>query len=125
MPLDDDRGGTRPELADVAAVDRLAATELRPDLQDALARLDPDQRHAVLLRDVVGASYVEIAQAQEVRRSRGEEYRVVPVLRPGLTPAVLGFWVPDEEPGAVVVRAGPTAMNQAMPAVPAALVRAR
>jgi RNA polymerase sigma-70 factor (ECF subfamily) len=66
VPLDDDRGGTRPEVSDQATVDRLAAAELRPDLLDALGQLDHDQRHAVLLRDVVGASYAEIAHAQEV-----------------------------------------------------------
>jgi RNA polymerase sigma-70 factor, ECF subfamily len=66
VPLDDERGGTRPEVSDQATVDRLAAAELRPDLLDALGQLDHDQRHAVLLRDVVGASYAEIAHAQEV-----------------------------------------------------------
>lgn len=66
VPLDDDRGGTRPEIADLATVDRLASAELRPDLRDALQQLDADQRHAVLLRDVVGASYADIAAAQDV-----------------------------------------------------------
>jgi RNA polymerase sigma-70 factor (ECF subfamily) len=66
VPFDDGRGAARPEVADQAAMDHLAAAELRPDLLGALARLDPDQRHAVLLRDVVGASYAEIADAQDV-----------------------------------------------------------
>jgi len=66
VPLDDDRGGARPEVADLAAVDQLAAAELRPDLRDALQQLEVDQRHAVVLRDVVGASYADIAAAQGV-----------------------------------------------------------
>lgn len=66
VPLDDDRPDARPEVADEAALDRLTAVELRPDLLDALGQLEPDQRHAVLLRDVVGASYAEIAGAQQV-----------------------------------------------------------
>ncbi len=66
VPLDDDRPDARPEVGDLATVDRLAAVELRPDLLDALGQLEPEQRHAVLLRDVVGASYTEVARAQDV-----------------------------------------------------------
>lgn len=66
VPLDDDRGGAGHEPVDQAAVDRLAAAELQPDLLAALDQLDAEQRRAVLLRDVVGASYAEIAAAQHV-----------------------------------------------------------
>lgn len=54
------------EPMDQAAVDRLAAAELQPDLVAALALLDADQRHAVVLRDVIGASYDDIAAVQQV-----------------------------------------------------------
>jgi RNA polymerase sigma-70 factor (ECF subfamily) len=66
VPLDEERGGARPDHADHDAVDRLAAAELQPDLRDALAQLDAEQRQAVVLRDVVGASYAEIARSQGV-----------------------------------------------------------
>ncbi|MBW3603325.1 MAG: sigma-70 family RNA polymerase sigma factor [Actinobacteria bacterium] len=65
VQLDDRRHGDH-EPFDQATVDRLAAAELQPQLLDALAQLDADQRRAVLLRDVVGASYTEIADAQAV-----------------------------------------------------------
>jgi RNA polymerase sigma-70 factor (ECF subfamily) len=65
VPLDDRRGSAG-EPIDQVALDRLAAAELQPQLLDALAQLDVDQRRAVLLRDVVGASYAEIADAQSV-----------------------------------------------------------
>ena len=45
----------------------------------------------------------------------------MPLLRPGLTPETLRFWFPDEEPVAVAVREGPTAMIEAMPAILSAL----
>lgn len=65
VPLDERRdGGGEP--IDQAALDRLAAAELQPQLLAALAQLDDDQRRAVILRDVVGASYGEIADAQSV-----------------------------------------------------------
>ena len=65
VPLDHERtpGG---EPLDDAALDRLVAAELQSDLRDALAQLDAEQRHAVVLRDVVGASYDDIARLQGV-----------------------------------------------------------
>jgi RNA polymerase sigma-70 factor (ECF subfamily) len=63
VPLDERRDAGA---VDRTAVDLLAAAELQPELVEALNRLDPDQRQAVVLRDVVGASYAEIAAAQEV-----------------------------------------------------------
>lgn len=55
--------GDRP---DAAAADRLIDAQLDPHLEAALHALDASQRDAVLLRDVVGASYEEIAAAQGV-----------------------------------------------------------
>ncbi len=88
VPLDDERGGPSREPFDQAAVDRLAAAELQPQLVDALGQLEREQRHAVVLRDVVGASYAEIAHAQAVavgtaksRVHRGHA-RLAEILRP-------------------------------------------
>lgn len=66
VPLEDERGGAARTDFDQAAVDELAAVELQPDLIEALQQLDAEQRHAVVLRDVVGASYADIATAQGV-----------------------------------------------------------
>ena len=66
VPLDEPTAADLRDPLDQAAVDRMAAVELQPDLQAALSHLDPEQRHAVLLRDVVGASYVDIARAQSI-----------------------------------------------------------
>lgn len=62
----DARVGTAAEPIDDDALDRLCAAELQSDLRAALAHLDAEQRHAVVLRDVVGASYDDIAQLQGV-----------------------------------------------------------
>jgi RNA polymerase sigma-70 factor (ECF subfamily) len=66
VPLDHERSHGMSEPYDETALDRLAATELQSDLQAALSELEPEQRHAVVLRDVVGASYADIAAAQGV-----------------------------------------------------------
>jgi RNA polymerase sigma-70 factor (ECF subfamily) len=66
VSLDGQRATTVTEPFDDAALDRLAATELQSDLQAALRQLDAEQRQAVLLRDVVGASYADIAAVQGV-----------------------------------------------------------
>lgn len=66
VPLDDDRSPGGHDVLDPTALDRLIATELHADLRAALAELEPEQRHAVVLRDVVGASYDDIAGLQGV-----------------------------------------------------------
>lgn len=66
VPLDDERSPAGAEPLDDAALDRLLATELQSDLRAALAQLDAEQRHAVVLRDVVGAGYDDIARLQGV-----------------------------------------------------------
>jgi RNA polymerase sigma-70 factor (ECF subfamily) len=63
VPFDSERSGA---VFDTAAADELAAAELQSDLTAALRLLEPEQRHAVVLRDVVGASYADIAAAQDV-----------------------------------------------------------
>jgi RNA polymerase sigma-70 factor (ECF subfamily) len=66
VPLDNDRAPAGAEPLDNAALDRLVAAELQSDLRAALAELDAEQRHAVVLRDVVGANYDDIAHLQGV-----------------------------------------------------------
>jgi len=46
--------------------DRAANTELRRALQDALAQLPHDQRLAIVLCDVQGFDYAEIAETMRV-----------------------------------------------------------
>jgi RNA polymerase sigma-70 factor (ECF subfamily) len=55
--LPEPRAGARP-------IDEAVATRL--DLDDALARLSPDQRAAVALRDLIGLDYAEIAEVLEI-----------------------------------------------------------
>ncbi len=59
FPADPDRVVPPSDAADVA----LAADALPDDVQSALRRLSPDYRAAVVLCDVVGLSYQEIADA--------------------------------------------------------------
>lgn len=65
VPLDPERS-TAHDPAQGDALDALLAAEVDVDLADALRQLDPEQRHAVVLRDVVGVGYAEIAQRQGV-----------------------------------------------------------
>jgi RNA polymerase sigma-70 factor, ECF subfamily len=66
VPLDDERSAGPSEPYDETALDNLAATELQSDLRAALAQLEREQRHAVVLRDVLGVSYADIAAMQGV-----------------------------------------------------------
>ncbi len=66
VPLEAGRDAGGGRTPDDAAADRLAAAELQPDLVAALRQLDAEQRHAVVLRDVVGFGYREIADLQGV-----------------------------------------------------------
>lgn len=61
LPDDPDRVVPASDAADVA----LASEALPDDVQSALRRLPPDYRAAVVLCDVVGLSYQEIASALE------------------------------------------------------------
>jgi len=74
----------------------------------------------VLSRDTVNSPWVarEVDKALEVQRERGDGYRVIPLLRPGITVQALGLWFP-EEPVAVVI--GPDGLAAAMPQLLAAL----
>jgi hypothetical protein len=63
----------------------------------------------------------EINKALEVEKSQQRDgYRVIPLLLPGITPAALENWFP-EEPVAVPVEVGPGDLSAAMPGLLAAL----
>lgn len=89
----------------------------------------------VLGPETVNSPWVrqEIRQALTVEQQRkasgDDEYRVIPVLLPGIEPAALGLWFGDEpqaEPLAVLVELETGAMDEALPAILAALgVRCR
>jgi hypothetical protein len=61
----------------------------------------------------------EVRTALQVQRERGDEYRVIPLLLPGVTEGALGMWFPDDEPVAVVV--GADGLAAAMPELLVAL----
>jgi hypothetical protein len=78
---------------------------------------------AVLSPNTVNSPWVrrEIHKALQVEKSRqGDGYRVIPLLLPGITPAALENWFP-EEPVAVPVEVGPGELSAAMPGLLAAL----
>jgi RNA polymerase sigma factor (sigma-70 family) len=60
---DDDRPGTEPPASDEPLEQRAERLELARCLQEGLASLPPDQRLAVILRDVQGLAYEEVAAA--------------------------------------------------------------
>ncbi|MBI4553614.1 MAG: TIR domain-containing protein, partial [Candidatus Latescibacteria bacterium] len=63
----------------------------------------------------------EIQKAQQVEQQRkAEGYRVIPLLLPGVEPAALASWF-DEEPVAVPIRLNPGGLDEALPAILAAL----
>lgn len=55
-----------PEPEDSAATDPYAAVELRPVIEDALARIPDEYRAAIILCDLQGASVAEAADVLEV-----------------------------------------------------------
>ncbi len=48
--------------ADTAAIDEMGAVELRPELEDALARLPQEYRTAVILSDLHGLALPDVAE---------------------------------------------------------------
>jgi tetratricopeptide (TPR) repeat protein len=96
--------------------------KLEPEVEHAIARAH--SFIAVLSTNAVNSSWVrkEIQKALEVEHGRkGEGYRVVPLLLPGIEPSALALWF-DEEPVGVrveVTKAG--GLVEALPAILAAL----
>ncbi len=83
LPEEPDRVGPAAPGADEA----LESSELPTDVQDALRRLPPDYRAAVVLCDVVGLSYEEIGAALDipVGTVRSRIHRGRSLLREALT----------------------------------------
>ncbi|HEV3470743.1 MAG TPA: TIR domain-containing protein [Pyrinomonadaceae bacterium] len=94
--------------------------ELAPEVE----RNIEEARHfiAVLSPHAVNSPWVrrEIRKALEVKARRGDAYRVVPLLLPGIEPPALGMWF-EKEPVAVSVETGPGRLAAALPALLAAL----
>ena len=74
----------------------------------------PSQVLVVLSPATVNSPWMtrEVRAALRVQRERGDGYRVIPLLRPGMAVRALGMWFPDE-PVAVVV--GPDGLAAVMP----------
>jgi hypothetical protein len=91
---------------------------LAPEIAHAIAAAQ--QVLVVLSPDTVNSPWVarEVDQALEAQRERGHGYRVIPLLRPGITVRALRVWFP-EEPVAVAI--GPDGLAAAMPELLAAL----
>jgi len=62
-PADDERLSAEPPASDEPLEQRAERLELARCLQGCLASLPPDQRLAVILRDVQGLAYEEVAEA--------------------------------------------------------------
>jgi RNA polymerase sigma-70 factor (ECF subfamily) len=62
-PADDDHPASEPPASDEPLEQRAERLELARHLQQGLASLPPDQRLAVILRDVQGLTYEEVAEA--------------------------------------------------------------
>jgi hypothetical protein len=77
---------------------------------------------AVLSLHTVNSPWVrrEIQKAIEIEKQHPGEYRVIPVMLPGIEPFALGLWF-GEEPVGVKVELRTGGVSEAMPAVLAAL----
>jgi tetratricopeptide (TPR) repeat protein len=96
-------------------------SQLAPEIEQAIE----EARHfvVVLSPDTVNSSWVrrEIKKALDVeQRRQADGYRVVPLLRPGITPGALGTWF-DEEPLGVKIEIGPDGLSEALADIYAAL----
>ncbi len=62
-PVETDAGSAEREIAsgEPSAADRLEREEVRKKVQDCIGRLDPDCREIIVLRDIQGFSYCEMA----------------------------------------------------------------
>jgi len=95
--------------------------KLAPEIEDAIAQAR--QVIVVLSPNTINSPWVrrEIQQALQVEKQRkGDGYRVIPLLLPGVQPSALQLWF-DEEPVGVKVELKTDGINEAMPQVLAAL----
>ncbi len=96
-------------------------SKLAPEIESAISQAS--HVLVVLSPHTVNSPWVrrEINKALEVEKARqGDGFRVIPLLLPGITPAALENWFP-EEPVAVPVEVGPGGLSAAVPALLAAL----
>lgn len=70
----------------------------------------------VLSPNTVNSPWVrkEIKMALQVQKRRGDDYRVIPLLLPGITPSALLLWF-DQEPVGVKVELGTGDLSIALP----------
>src|ERR1043165_3313949 len=95
--------------------------KLAPEVAEAIERAR--QFVAVISPNTVNSPWVrrEIRKALEVEAARkGEGYRVIPLLLPGVEPSALPLWF-DEEPVGVRVELKAGGIGEALPAILAAL----
>lgn len=94
--------------------------QLAPEIEKAIA--EAPHVLVVLSPNTVNSPWVrrEVRKALEIRKSRQESYRVIPLLLPGITPQALGLWF-EEEPVGVKIEIGPGGLSAALPAIRAAL----
>jgi hypothetical protein len=92
---------------------------LAPEIEAAIA--DAPHVLVVLSPATVNSPWLarEVRTALRGQSERGDGYRVIPLLLPGMTVGALQMWFPDEEPVAVVI--GPDGLAAAMPELLAAL----
>jgi tetratricopeptide (TPR) repeat protein len=95
--------------------------KLAPEIETAIEQAR--QVLVVLGPDTVNSGWVrkEVQHALQVeQRRKGEGYRVVPLLLPGIRPTALSVWF-DEEPLAIPIELAPGSLSAALPAILAAL----
>jgi hypothetical protein len=95
--------------------------KLAPEISEAIEQAR--QTIVVLSPNTINSPWVrkEIEQALDVeRRRKGEGYRVIPLLLPGVEPQALGLWF-DEEPVGVKVELRPGGLSESLPDILAAL----
>ncbi len=95
--------------------------ELEPEIEKAI----DEAKHfiAVLSPNTINSPWVrkEIQRALQVKQNRkGESYRVIPLLLPGIEPTALPLWF-DEEPAGVRVGIKAGGLSEALPQILAAL----
>jgi len=98
----------------------VGGNKLAPEIEMAIEQAR--QFLVVLSPDTVNSPWVrrEIKKALEVEKSRGDGYRVIPLLMSGITPGALGTWF-DDEPVGVKIEIGPGGLSAALPDLLAAL----
>jgi hypothetical protein len=98
-------------------------SKVAPEIEKAIA--EASHFLAILSPNTVDSPWVrrEISKALKVEKDRrGDGYRVIPLLLPGLAPQALEDWFP-EEPVALPVEVGTDGLSAALPALLAALGR--